>query len=144
MQQLLEKAISIALTAHSGKLDKGGNAYILHPLRVMFAMQTTEEKIVAVLHDVVEDSTTTIQQLKEGKFSNRILSAVSLLTKKENQSYQEYIIAIKKNSLASKVKLADLKDNMNLTRLKKITEADKQRMKKYKGAYKLLTAPNYS
>ena len=142
MQQLLEKAISIALTAHSGKLDKGGFAYILHPLRVMFAMETTEEKIVALLHDVVEDSTTTLQQLKIEKFSKRILSAVSLLTKDENQPYQEYIIAIKKNPLATKIKLADLKDNMNTRRLKNITDADKKRMKKYKAAYKLLTAPN--
>jgi (p)ppGpp synthase/HD superfamily hydrolase len=144
MQQLLEKAIDIALKAHSGKLDKGGNAYILHPLRVMFTMQTTEGKIVAALHDVVEDSNITIQQLEEEKFSKRILAAVALLTKKENQPYQEYILAIKKNPLAVKVKLADLKDNMNLTRMKQITEADKQRMKKYKAAYKLLTTPNYS
>jgi (p)ppGpp synthase/HD superfamily hydrolase len=143
MQQLLEKAISIALKAHSGKTDKGGNPYILHPLRVMFAMQTTEQKIVAMLHDVVEDSTTTIQQLKEEKFSKGILSAVSLLTKKENQPYQEYILAIKRNPLATKIKLADLKDNMDTKRLKKITEADKERIKKYKAAYKLLTAPNY-
>jgi|JI9StandDraft_1071089.scaffolds.fasta_scaffold512268_1 (p)ppGpp synthase/HD superfamily hydrolase len=143
MQQLLEKAISIALTAHSGKLDKGGSPYILHPLRVMLAMETTEEKIVALLHDVVEDSTTTIQELREVKFSKRILSAVALLTKKENQPYQEYILAIKRNPLATKIKLADLKDNMNTNRLQKLTEADKERIKKYKAAYKLLTAPNY-
>ena len=143
MQQLLEKAISIALQAHSGKTDKGGNPYILHPLRLMFAMETEEEKIVALLHDVVEDSTTTIQNLKEEKFSKRILSAVALLTKKENQSYQEYILAIKKNPLATKIKLADLKDNMNTKRLKKITETDRERIKKYKAAHKLLTVPNY-
>jgi len=144
MQQLLEKAISIALKAHSGKTDKGGNPYILHPLRLMITMQTTEEKIVALLHDVVEDSTTTIQQLKDEKFPQRILTAVSLLTKKEKQEYSDYILAIKKNTLATKVKLADLKDNMNPMRLKKVAEADKQRIKKYKAAYKLLTTPNYS
>lgn len=142
MQQLLEKAISIALTAHSGKTDKGGNPYILHPLRVMFAMETTEEKIVAMLHDVIEDSNTTILKLKKDKFSKKILSAVSLLTKRENQSYQDYILAIKKNPIATKVKLIDLKDNMNTKRLKKITLSDKKRLKKYKEAFKLLTSTN--
>ena len=90
----------------------------------------------------MEDSPTTLKQLKEEKFSNRIVSAVSLLTKKENQPYDDYILAIKKNPLATKIKLADLKDNMNTSRLKKITEKDKLRIKKYRAAYKLLTAPN--
>ena len=142
MQQLLEKAISIALSAHCGKTDKGGNPYILHPLRIMLSMDTDEEKIVALLHDIVEDSPTTIKQLREEKFSNKIVAAVSLLTKKENQPYDDYILAIKKNPLATKIKLADLKDNMNTSRLKKITEKDKLRIKKYRAAYKLLTAPN--
>lgn len=141
-QQLLEQAIYIALQAHSGKLDKGGSPYILHPLRVMLTMVTTEEKIVAVLHDVIEDSGFTIQQLKQNGFSKKVLDAVSLLTKKENQSYQDYISVIKKNPLAAKIKLADLKDNMNSSRLKKITVDDKERLKKYKAAYKFLTAPN--
>lgn len=141
-QQLLEQAIYIALQAHKGKADKGDNPYILHPLRVMLTMETTEEKIVAVLHDVIEDSGFTIQQLKQNGFSKKVLDAVSLLTKKENQSYQDYISVIKKNPLAVKVKLADLKDNMNTKRLKKITEADRERIKKYKAAYKFLTAPN--
>lgn len=139
---LIEQAISIALKAHKGKLDKGGNPYILHPLRVMYCMDTPEEKIVALLHDVVEDSGFTIQQLKEKGFPEKVLKAVALLTKTENQEYENYISAIRKNPLATKVKLADLRDNMNLTRLKKITQEDKQRMKKYKGAYKLLTNPN--
>lgn len=143
-QTLIEKAIAMALTAHEGKLDKGGNAYILHPLRIMNAMETDEEKQVALLHDVVEDSNITIQQLKENGFPAKVLKAVVLLTKTENQDYEKYIAAIKKNPLATKVKLADLKDNMNLTRLKKITEAAKVRMKKYKAAYKFLTAPNYT
>ena len=80
--------------------------------------------------------------LYQEKFSNKIVAAVSLLTKKENQPYDDYISAIKKNSLATKIKLADLKDNMNTSRLKKITEKDKLRIKKYRAAYKLLTAPN--
>ena len=139
-QQLLEQAIYIAVQAHSGKLDKGGSPYILHPLRVMLTMVTTEEKIIAVLHDVIEDSSFTIQQLKQNGFSKKVLDAVSLLTKKENQSYQDYISVIKKNPLAAKIKLADLKDNMNITRLKKVTESDKLRIKKYKAAYNLLNS----
>ena len=138
MQQLLEKAIEIALIAHRGKVDKGGLPYILHPLRVMQGVDTIEEKIVAILHDVVEDSDKNIQDLKEENFSERILKAVALLTKNENQSYEDYIGAIKKNTLASKVKMADLKDNMNKMRLLKFTERDKARLKKYKDAYKML------
>lgn len=138
-QQLLEQAIYIALQAHKGKADKGGGPYILHPLRVMLAMETTEAKIVAVLHDVVEDSCFTIQQLKQEGFSKKVLDAVSLLTKTENQNYENYISAIKKSSLATKVKLADLKDNMDKSRLKKITEEDLIRIKKYKAAFKQLT-----
>jgi (p)ppGpp synthase/HD superfamily hydrolase len=144
MQQLLEKAISIALQAHAGKSDKGGNPYILHPLRIMFEMATTEEKIVALLHDVVEDSSISLQILKQNKFSVKVLNAVALLTKGKDQSYTDYILAIKSNPLAKKVKLADLKDNMDKSRLKKTTESDKARLRKYRSAYKLLTTPNYS
>lgn len=138
MQQLLEKAISIALLAHKGQMDKGGCPYILHPLRVMSAMETTEEQIVAVLHDVVEDSIITIQDLKEEKFSTEILKAVDLLTRKESQLYEYYILAIKNNPLANKVKQADLKDNMDKNRMANITEKDKLRLKKYRKAYKML------
>jgi len=137
-QQLLEQAIYIALQAHKGKADKGGSPYILHPLRLMLVMETTEEKIVAVLHDVIEDSSFTIQKLKQEGFSKKVLDAVSLLTKTENQNYENYISAIKKNPLATKVKLADLKDNMDLSRLKKIVEEDLIRIKKYKSAVKQL------
>lgn len=138
IQQLLEKAISIALLAHKGQMDKGGCPYILHPLRVMFAMETTEEKIVALLHDVVEDSGTTIQNLSKENFPKKILIAIDLLTKKDNQNYEEYILAIKKNPLASRVKKADLKDNMDKKRLLNISVKDEARLKKYRNAYKIL------
>jgi (p)ppGpp synthase/HD superfamily hydrolase len=138
MQQLLEKAISIALSAHKGQFDKGGNPYILHPLRVMMDMPTIEEKIVAVLHDVVEDSNITIQSLKEESFSEEILNAITLLSINENQSYDEYISNIKKNSLATKVKLADLRDNMDKKRILNPTQKDIERLNKYQIAYKAL------
>ena len=137
-QHLLEKAIYIALVAHKGQKDKGGFAYILHPLRIMNLMETTEEKIVALLHDVVEDSDITIQYLAENGYPDKILTAIKILTKKENQPYFDYILAIKRNRLASKIKKADLKDNMNKSRLKIITENDMARLKKYKIAYKML------
>lgn len=139
MQQLLEKAISIALSAHKGKTDKSGNPYILHPLRVMLDMATIDEKIVAVLHDVVEDSCITIQNLREENYSEEILNALTLLTKNENQSYDEYILEIKKNALAAKVKLADLRDNMDKKRLSNLTQKDTTRLKKYQTASKQLT-----
>ena len=139
MQQLLEKAISIALSVHKGKIDKGGNPYILHPLRVMLDMTTIEEKIVAVLHDVVEDSHTTIQNLRDENYSEEILDALTLLTKNQNQTYNEYILEIKKNTLATKVKLADLRDNMDKKRLLNPNKKDIARINKYKIAYSLLT-----
>lgn len=139
MQQFLEKAISIALIAHKDKTDKNGIPYILHPLRVMLEMDTMEEKIVAVLHDVVEDSSITIQNLKEEKFPDIILNALILLTKNKNQTYDEYILEIKKNILAKKVKLADLRDNMDEKRFLNPNEKDFERMNKYKTAYIQLT-----
>lgn len=135
MQLLFEKAITIALKAHKGKKDKGGNPYILHPLRIMVSMDTLEEKIVAVLHDVIEDSDISIEHLTKLKFPESITNAIALLSKTKNQDYNDYINSIKKNKLATKVKIADLEDNMNLSRLKSITEKDKQRLVKYKTAY---------
>jgi (p)ppGpp synthase/HD superfamily hydrolase len=135
MQLLFEKAISIALRAHKGKKDKGGNPYILHPLRIMVSMDTLEEKIVAVLHDVIEDSDISIEYLTKLKFPESIINAIALLSKTKNQDYNDYINSIKKNKLATKIKIADLEDNMNLSRLKSITEKDKKRLVKYKTAY---------
>lgn len=135
LQQQLEKAIIIATTAHRGMVDKGGEPYILHPLRVMFALETIEERIVAVLHDVLEDSEITAHMLRKRKFKVELVEAIDLLTKKENQSYEDYILNIRNNSLASKVKKADLKDNMDKSRLRELTQKDIIRFEKYKKAY---------
>lgn len=134
MQQQLENAISIALSAHKGLADKGGEPYILHLFRVMLAVDTIEERIVAVLHDVLEDTSVTSHQLHKTIISKDILEAIELLTKKKNQSYESYIVAIKRNPLAAKVKKADLLDNMDKSRLKQVTEKDKLRLKKYQEA----------
>lgn len=138
MQQLFDKAISIATKAHEGQKDKAGTPYLLHVLRVMLSVEKMDEKIVALLHDVVEDSETTIEELAKEGFPKKILKAVELLTKTDNKPYEGYIQEIKKNELARVVKLADLKDNMNVSRLKTLTENDKLRIKKYRASYKLL------
>jgi (p)ppGpp synthase/HD superfamily hydrolase len=140
MQQLFEKAIAIALKAHQGQKDKAGAPYLLHVLRVMMSMEKMDEKIVALLHDVVEDSETTIEDFTKAGFPLKILKAVELLTKTDNQPYEDYIQRMKKNPIAKAVKMADLKDNLNTNRLKKLSDSDKLRIKKYKQALKTLNS----
>lgn len=140
MQQLFEKAVIIATTAHAGQKDKAGEPYVLHVLRVMMRVQKMDEKIVALLHDVVEDSEVTLAGLAKEGFSKKIIKAIGLLTKNVNKPYEEYIRDIKKNGLARMVKIADLKDNMNISRLKSLTENDKLRIKKYRTAYNFLNS----
>lgn len=130
----------IATKAHEGQKDKAGAPYLLHILRVMMSVERMDEKIVALLHDVVEDSEVSVEELAYERFPKKILKAVELLTKTEKKTYEDYIQEIKNNDLARAVKLADLKDNMNITRLKKVTESDKLRIKKYKAAYNLLNS----
>lgn len=127
----LEKAISIAAKAHEGQTDKGGTAYIMHPLKLMMAMDTEEEQITAILHDVVEDSTITIEDLKAEGFSEQVLDAITLLTRKKRASYQKYIEAIAENALATKVKMADLSHNMDITRIPGATIKDFQQRTQY-------------
>lgn len=127
----IERAIKLAVDSHFMQVDKAGKAYILHPLRLMFQCETDEEMIVSVLHDVVEDSNTTIQDLKELGFSSSVLDAIECLTKRSNESYESFIHRISKNTLARSIKIIDIQDNLNLTRLNKISDKDIQRIKKY-------------
>lgn len=131
---MIERAILIATNAHSGQLDKAGKPYILHPLRVMMSVGTMDEKIVAVLHDVVEDTFMTIEDIRNTGFSTEVVSALDALTKKNKESYDKFIDRVLQNRIACIVKLADLKDNMDLSRLNEITEADQKRLEKYKKA----------
>jgi hypothetical protein len=142
----LERAIEIATEAHRGQLDKAGNDYIGHPLRVMAMGQTIEEQIVGVLHDVVEDSAWTFEQLEAEGFSIKIIEALRCLTKKsDNEPYEKFISRIKGNPLAVAVKLNDLTDNMDIRRLPYLSDKDVKRLKKYLKAYKQLTGtPTYS
>ena len=142
----LERAIEIAVEAHIGQLDKSGCEYIGHPLRVMAAGNTIEEKIVGVLHDVVEDSGWTFEMLVAEGFSAEIVEALRCLTRlSETEPYDKFIARVKSNPLAVAVKLNDLTDNMDIRRLPYISDKDVKRLKRYLKAYKQLTGtPTYS
>ena len=142
----LERAIEIATSAHRGQLDKAGNDYIGHPLRVMAMGQTTEEKIVGVLHDVVEDTVWTFEQLEAEGFSADIIEALRCLTKQSaSEPYDKFIARIKCNPLAVAVKINDLSDNMDIRRLPYLSDKDVKRLKRYLKAYKqLMGVPTYS
>lgn len=134
----LEKAIAIAAQAHAGQTDKGGNPYILHPLRVMMKLQTNEERIAAVFHDLFEDTTVTPQDLEEKSFTREIIDAVHALTKNKDESYDEFIARAKNNSIARNVKIADIEDNMDLSRIPDPAEKDYARVERYRRALKEL------
>ena len=138
----IEKAIKIALEAHTEQKDKAGETYILHPLRLMLQMETEEEKVVAVLHDVIEDSEYTFEDLRHEGFSAEVVDAIDCVTKREGEDYDEFIERIVKNTLAARVKIADLKDNSNLDRLENVTDKDRERADKYKEAIAKLESVN--
>ena len=142
----LEKAIEIATEAHQGQFDKAGRDYIGHPLRVMEMGKTEEERIVGVLHDVIEDTDWTFEKLAEEGFSDEVIAALRCVTKiSENENYDDFIDRVKKNPLAVAVKINDLTDNMDIRRLPYLSDKDVKRLKKYLKAYKRLTGePVYS
>ncbi len=126
-----EKALELATKAHFGQKDKAGKDYILHPITVASFMDTDEEKAVAYLHDVVEDTSVSLEDLSK-IFSSTIVEAVDAITKRENEKYEEYLKRVSTNKIARKVKVSDMLHNMDLTRLPKITEKDIERVNKYK------------
>ncbi|MBK7179692.1 MAG: HD domain-containing protein [Chloroflexi bacterium] len=137
----LDTALAIAIQAHAGQVDKAGQPYILHPLRLMFQMATEEEMITAVLHDVVEDSDVTLDALRQAGFSEKVITAVAAVSRQDDETYEEFIRRLRPNALAAKVKLADLTDNMDIRRLKTITPKDLARIEKYHHAWIALTSP---
>lgn len=142
----LNRAIQIATEAHKGQYDKAGNDYIGHPLRVMEMGKTENEKIVGVLHDVVEDTDWTFEALAAEGFSEDVIAALRCVTKlSENENYDDFIERVKKNTLAVAVKINDLSDNMDIRRLPYLSDKDAKRLKKYLKAYKRLVGePVYS
>lgn len=132
MVNMLNKAIEIAAKAHSGQIDKGGAPYILHPLRVMLNCESEAAKVCAALHDVIEDTNITLDDLKAEGFTDEIITILDCLTKRDGESYDYFIDRVLTNETACRVKLADLTDNMDLTRIQNPTVKDEERIKKYK------------
>ena len=133
-----KKAINIAYKAHMGQMDKSGIPYIFHPMHLAEQMDTEDECVAALLHDVVEDTPVTMEELEQ-EFSKKVIDALKLLTHDKSIDYIEYVKTLKQNPIAKKVKLADLRHNSDTTRLSSITEADLQRNKKYEKAIKILS-----
>ena len=139
LREQLKHAMFISIKAHNKQLDRSDQPSIGHPFRVMDAGQTLEEKIVGVLHDLIEDTQLRLIDLINEGFSEEIIDAVHALTKLENEDYDHYLQRVKKNNLAVRVKLNDLTENMDIRRLKEITDEDVIRLRKYLDAYNQLT-----
>ena len=135
----LEDAVSIAALAHRSQKDKAGAPYLLHPLRMMLRMKSEAAMMAAVLHDVVEDTDWTLEQLRERGFPDEVLEAIECLTHRDGESYEEFIGRVEKNQIAREVKIADLEDNMNIQRIDRIGSKDLARLEKYHRAWCELT-----
>lgn len=141
MESLLAKAINLALKAHEEQTDKSGMPYVGHVMRVMAAGRTIDEKIVGVLHDVVEDTHWTFNDLQAEGFPKHIIDALRCVTKlAEDEPYDEFIERVKTNPLAIAVKINDLTDNMDIRRYKELSDWDVKRLRKYLKAYRELTS----
>lgn len=138
----LEDAVAIAALAHKGQPDKAGNPYLLHPLRMMMQMKSEAAMMVAVLHDVVEDTDWTLDQLRERGFSEEVLTAVDCVTNRSGESYEKFIERVQTNPIAREVKIADLEDNMNIRRISELRPKDLERLEKYHKSWSLLKSEN--
>jgi guanosine-3',5'-bis(diphosphate) 3'-pyrophosphohydrolase len=138
--KLLDLAIKIAEKAHEGQFDKADQPYILHPLTVMAQMDDVESKIVAVLHDEIEDSDLSITELSQQGFPELITEAIAAITKLDGELYDDYLLRVMGNAIALKVKIADVSHNMDISRIANPTVRDFQRLEKYQKVLKQLTA----
>ena len=131
--EMLGKMLVLATNAHAGQFDRGGNPYILHPLKVMHYLKTDDEELMcmALGHDVVEDTGTTFKDLRDAGMSERVIEGIRALTKMPGQTYEEYKEAVFSNRDAMRVKMADLRHNTDVRRLKGVSEKDLARMAKY-------------
>lgn len=125
------RAVAIAATAHLGQVDKAGAPYVFHPLRLMMRAETEQERMVAVLHDVVEDTPWTLAELRAEGFPPEVVAALDALTKRPGERYEDFIERVVVDPLARRVKLLDLEDNMDLTRLGRLDDADVARLERY-------------
>ncbi|BAI61656.1 conserved hypothetical protein [Methanocella paludicola SANAE] len=135
----LEMAIALAASAHAGQKDKAGAPYILHPLRVMFQVESLTEKVVAILHDVVEDTPIDLPMLEKLGYPKEVTDALALLTKRRGEPYEAFIERVKTNTVATRVKLADLNDNLDVRRFKDPSLVNVDRIKRYIRAKAVLT-----
>ncbi len=134
----LKKALELARRAHENQFDKAGMPYIGHPLFVSSLMETTPARAAALLHDVIEDSDITIEELRNEGFDEEVIAAVELLTKKRDLPYEEYLSRLKTNEIAKAVKIGDLTHNSDISRIASPTEKDFKRIEKYKKALEFL------
>ena len=138
----LQRALEIAVEAHKGQLQKNGLPYVLHPLTLMLSVSSVEAKMAAVLHDVVEDTDWELKDLETEGFPSSVIEALNCLTHRDKESYDNYIERIRGNSIAREVKLADLKDNMNIRRIPELKARDLNRLEKYHRAWRRLGGDN--
>lgn len=137
---LIELALERALKAYAGKRDKAGMPYILHPLRLMAKMSDLEAQVVALLHDVIEDSDATPDDLRKEGFPDNVVEAVIALTRLPDETYSDFIERLRPNALARRIKLADIEDNLNVLRLPSLGSTDLRRVEKYHRAWRRLAA----
>lgn len=137
---MLERAIDIAVDAHAGQTDRYGRPYILHPLRLMRQASTVAERIVAILHDVVEDNPAwTLNRLRNEGFADEIVEAVDNLTRRgDDEPYAEYVLRAASSPLSRRIKLFDLRDNMDLTSIPALDERAIERLRRYHAAWRAL------
>lgn len=134
-------ALKLCFEAHKDQIDKSGMPYVFHPFHLAEQMQDEETTIVALLHDLIEDTDYTIEDLREMGFGERVLAAIALMTHAPEVPYMDYVAQIKTNSIARAVKLADLRHNSDVSRLDFVTAKDEARVEKYKKAIALLESP---
>jgi (p)ppGpp synthase/HD superfamily hydrolase len=140
----IEEAIRIAVEAHRGQHDRAGAPYILHPLRMMFRVQTDAERMAAVLHDVVEDSAWTLDDLRARGIPHEVVEAVDHLTRRPGESYEAFVERAAAHPVARRVKIADLEDNLDVRRIGNVGESDAERLNRYLRAWRRLTADERS
>lgn len=139
-----KKAIILMYNKHKNQLDKGGMPYVLHPFHVAEQMDDEDSTVVALLHDIVEDTSITLNDLVDLGFSKTQIDAISILTHPDGMNYFDYIRRIATNEISLKVKLADLQHNMDLTRIDSVDNRDLERVKKYKKCYDYLLSVKYN
>lgn len=135
---MLEDAIALAVEQHRGQVDKVGQPYVLHVLRVMFRLEDEQARIAAVLHDVVEDTDMTLEGLRERGFAEEVVRAVDTLTRRADETYVQFVARAKDDPVARRVKIADIEDNMDIRRLATVGEKEQERLNRYLTSWRSL------